>query len=238
VTTIKGILFDKDGTLFDFQTTWGGWADIFFLDLARGDAALATQLAAKLGYDYAAKKFSKDSVVIAGTPAEVTAQLLDVAPDWSKESIVAHVNKVASEVPQLEPVPLTPLLTGLRARGLKLGVATNDAEAPALTHLGGANITHFFDFIVGFDSGFGAKPSSGMQDGFCRAVGLEAHECLMVGDSTHDLISGRAAGMCCIAVLTGMAERDELAPFADAVLEHIGEIPDYLDRQIARAASN
>ena len=36
----------------------------------------------------------------------------------------------------------------------------------------------------------------------------------MVGDSTHDLRAGRAAGMRTVAVLTGLAGADELAPLS------------------------
>jgi phosphoglycolate phosphatase len=50
----------------------------------------------------------------------------------------------------------------------------------------------------------------------------------MVGDSTHDLIAGRAAGMGTVAVLTGMASTSDLAPFADLVLPDIGHLPAWL----------
>ena len=44
---VDGILFDKDGTLFDFQDTWGQWAAQIIEDLSEGDpdhrAALALQ---------------------------------------------------------------------------------------------------------------------------------------------------------------------------------------------------
>ena len=50
----------------------------------------------------------------------------------------------------------------------------------------------------------------------------------MVGDSLHDLQSGRAAGMVTIAVLTGVADTSELAPFADVVLPDISHIPAWL----------
>jgi phosphoglycolate phosphatase len=50
----------------------------------------------------------------------------------------------------------------------------------------------------------------------------------MVGDSTHDLRAGKAAGMLCIAVLTGMAGHDDLAPHADVVLPDVGHIPAWL----------
>jgi phosphoglycolate phosphatase len=51
----------------------------------------------------------------------------------------------------------------------------------------------------------------------------------MVGDSRHDLMAGRAAGMRTVAVLTGIAEAPELAPLADAVLPDIGHLADWLD---------
>ena len=50
----------------------------------------------------------------------------------------------------------------------------------------------------------------------------------MVGDSRHDLIAGKAAGMPVVAVLTGVAEAGELAPVADAVLPDIGHRPDWI----------
>ena len=50
----------------------------------------------------------------------------------------------------------------------------------------------------------------------------------MVGDSRHDLDAGRAAGMRTIAVLTGIAKREDLAPHADVVLADIGAIPGWL----------
>lgn len=230
MTKIRGLLFDKDGTLFDFKQTWGEWARRFFLDLAKGDPGRAAEFAHPLGYDFASGQFSKSSVIIAGTPDEVASALVAVFPDFSTAEMFDKVNAIAAKVPQIETVPLFPLLQAFKADGLAIGVATNDAEAPALAHLSSVNILELFDFVAGFDSGFGAKPAPGMQHGFCKATGLEPAEVAMVGDSTHDLMSGRAAGMTTIAVLTGMAEAEELAPFADVVLPDIGAIPDWLDR--------
>jgi phosphoglycolate phosphatase len=111
---------------------------------------------------------------------------------------------------------------------LALGVATNDGEAPARAHLAAAGTETLFDFIVGSDSGFGGKPAAGQLHGFCDAMGLKAKACAMVGDSTHDLHAGRAAGMATVAVLTGVAGRTELAPHADIVLNSIAELPEWL----------
>jgi phosphoglycolate phosphatase len=127
-------------------------------------------------------------------------------------------------------VPLLPLLSGLRDRGLRLGVATNDSEAPARQHLAAHGITDCFDFIAGYDSGHGAKPGPGMCLAFAAACGLPPRRVAMVGDSRHDLQAGRAAGMHTVAVLTGIAKAPDLAPLADVVLPDIGAIPGWLDQ--------
>ncbi|WP_372993382.1 HAD family hydrolase [Sulfitobacter sp.] len=228
---IRGILFDKDGTLFDFAKTWEAWANAFLTRLTQGDLARATMIGAAVGFDLAANRFATDSIVIAGTPGEVVDVLSPHVPEMSKAALIDLLNEEASRAPQSEVTPLIPFLEVLRARGLALGVATNDAEAPALAHLNKAGVTHLFDFIAGFDSGHGGKPSPGQLNAFAKTVGLAPNQIAMIGDSTHDLIAGKAAGMTRIAVLTGMASADDLAPHADVVLPDISHLPNWLDGQ-------
>ena len=225
---IRGVLFDKDGTLFDFQATWSSWAQAMLLELAQGDLAKAASLGARIGYNFAAKQFDPGSVVIAGTPDDIVRLLLPGVPDMAPDTLADRLNAAAALAPQAEAVPLAPLLAELRGMGLVLGVATNDAETPARAHLAAVGQEAVFDFIAGYDSGFGGKPEPGMCLGFAATTGLDPGAILMVGDSTHDLLAGRAAGMRCIAVLTGMAEAAVLAPFADAVLSDIGHLPTWI----------
>ena len=42
---IRGVIFDKDGTLFDFQSTWGIWTSQVLLRIAGSDGLLLEQLA-------------------------------------------------------------------------------------------------------------------------------------------------------------------------------------------------
>jgi len=222
---IKGVLFDKDGTLFDFQATWAAWAETVFTRAAGGDAALMADISRVMGYDPLRRRFKKDSIVIAHTAHEVALALAGVLRDRTVDEVLVEVNRAAAEVPQVAAVPLRPLLGTLHARGLKLGLATNDAEAPARAHLAAAGIGNLFDFIAGFDSGFGGKPQTGMSLGFCAKVGLRPDQVLMVGDSVHDLMAGRDAGMGTVGVLTGVAEGADLMPHADVVLKDIGDLP-------------
>jgi phosphoglycolate phosphatase len=228
---IKGIIFDKDGTLFDFQATWGAWSRGFLSEESGGDPALMHRLADALGYDLALNGFRPDSVVIAATTETVADRLLPLLPGVAKPDLLARMDGRAMTAPQVEVTPLVPLLTGLRARGLALGIATNDTEAPALAHLRHANIEGMFDFIAGFDSGHGGKPAPGQLLAFAAALHLNPADCVMVGDSLHDLHAARAAGMVAVGVLTGMADEATLDQSADVVLRSIADLPDWLDHQ-------
>jgi len=204
--TIKGLVFDKDGTLFDFNATWGAWARQVFEAEAKGDPERVADIAQALGYNLDSERFEAHSIVIAGTNEETAQAALPHLDDTAVEDVLARWNTIAAEAPQVEAAPLAALLRQLRSAGLVLGVATNDAEAPARAHLQSAGVETSFDFIAGFDSGHGGKPAPGQLLAFCAAVGLDPAHCAMVGDSTHDLRAGRAAGMTCVAVLTGVAK--------------------------------
>jgi phosphoglycolate phosphatase len=222
-----GILFDKDGTLFDFNATWVAWVEALIARWGGSDADLRSKLAAAVGFDLTARAFHQSSVVIAGTPEDVAEALAPVL-NRPAAPLVGLLNAEAAQAPMAEAVPLLPLLNGFRAQGLKLGVATNDAEAPARAHLDAAGVTALFDFIAGSDSGHGGKPAPGMCLGFTAATGLAPARVVMVGDSTHDLAAGRAAGMQTVGVLTGLAGAEVLAPLADVILPDIGALPSWL----------
>lgn len=225
---IDAILFDKDGTLFDFRISWGNWATGFLARLA-SDADHAERLGRAIGFDAATRGFAPDSPVIAGTAADIAAALAPHLDGIPVVDLTGMIDDAAGSAPMSEAVPLRPLLTGLRDRGLRLGVATNDSEAPARQHLAAHGITGYFDFIAGYDSGHGAKPGPGMCLAFAGALGLDPGRVAMVGDSRHDLEAGRAAGMRTVAVLTGIARAAALAPLADVVLPDIGALPRWLD---------
>ena len=73
---LRGIIFDKDGTLFDFDATWGAWAQGMAIELAEGDPALAARLD-QVG-DWIGRAFG-----VAGAPVDHAAALL-VA--WSRQA--------------------------------------------------------------------------------------------------------------------------------------------------------
>ncbi|MGH1425574.1 MAG: HAD family hydrolase [Pseudooceanicola sp.] len=227
---LDAVLFDKDGTLFDFAATWNGWAGKVIGEKSGGDAALGERIADALRYDLGRGAFLPDSPVIAGTNRDAAELVASALPGSSIEELEEFLMLSASKAGQVPAVDLPPFLQGLKARGLSLGVMTNDTEYAARAHLTAAGVIDRFDMVIGFDSGYGAKPEPGPLLAFADHIGHAPHRIAMVGDSTHDLIAGRAAGMICIGVLSGPAQAEELAPFADHVLPNIGHIPALLDQ--------
>ncbi len=225
---IDALVFDKDGTLFDFVATWGAFGRAALLRLADGDTERAAQLGRVIGFDFAQDRYEPDSVVIAGTVGEIADALLPHLQGHTHSGLVDILNRESAVAEQVPAVPLDPFLTGLRQAGLKLGVATNDGEMPAVQHLDSMGVRDHFDFVAGYDSGHGFKPGPGQLLAFASHVKIDPARIAMVGDSRHDLEAGRAAGMITIGVLTGVAPAEALQPLADVVLPDIGHIPGWL----------
>lgn len=225
---IEGLIFDKDGTLFDFQATWSAWAREVITQEANGDDRIQHSLSETLGFDFESSRFRADSLVIAETVEVTAGAVLTVLPHLELNALIERMNAAASKVPQIEAAPLRALFAELKNAGYMLGIATNDAEAPAYAHLEGSKIAQHFDFVAGYDSGYGGKPAPGQLLAFCQQNQLQPSQCAMVGDSLHDLEAGRAAGMTTVGVLTGPASAEDLAPLADIVFPTIAELPDWL----------
>ncbi|MDA7484339.1 HAD family hydrolase [Planktomarina temperata] len=228
---IRGVIFDKDGTLFDFQSTWGIWTAQVLARIAGSDEALLQQLAEALGYDTQTRRVQPGSVIVAATPMDIAAVVKDCIPALSQTQICDWLNEEAKTAPQVLVTDLHRLTAELRRINLGLCVMTNDAEAPARAHLASVQASGLFDFVIGSDSGFGAKPQAAPLLALADKMEIPAAACVMVGDSTHDLRAGRAAGMRAVAVLTGLAEADELAPLADAVLPDVSHLPAWISAQ-------
>ncbi|WP_112308790.1 HAD family hydrolase [Pseudogemmobacter bohemicus] len=225
---IDALLFDKDGTLFDFRKSWGAWAQGFLAGLSTGPEH-AARLAAAIGYLPETNDFHPESPVIAATAADIAETLLPHLPGAGVAELTRRIDQAAAMAGMVEAVPLVPLFTALRARGLKLGIVTNDSERPARAHIAAHGLSGLVDYIAGYDSGHGAKPGPGMLNAFLREQGIRPERVAMIGDSRHDMEAGHAAGMRRIAVLTGIATEADLAPHADLVLPDIGALPAWLD---------
>jgi phosphoglycolate phosphatase len=233
---LRAILFDKDGTLIDFDATWGPAAYEVMRALAGEDEKAFVELVRVSEYVLDERRFLPTSPLVAGSSASygpLWAQALGRAPSLDlyreMDELFGHFG-LRSLLPIGRPADLA---SSLVERGYRLGIATNDAESSARAQAEALGLTPHLDFIAGYDSGFGGKPHPGMVLAFAQRCAARPDEVALVGDSLHDLEAARAAGALGIAVLTGPsghAARAELEPYADHVIGSVGELPKLLDQ--------
>jgi len=225
---IRGILFDKDGTLLDYDATWMPANRAAALAVARGDTGLGERLMVLGGYEPKTGRMAGNAVLAAGTNLEIATAWHGHVSNWDIKELVTVIEEIFLDHGREGSVPvpdLAPTLTKLKARGLVMGIATSDSEAGIEATLGRFGILGNFNFFAGYDSGHGVKPSPGMAQAFCGQMGLTAKEIAVVGDNKHDLDMGRAVGAgLVVAVLTGTGERADLEGLADHVLDSIADL--------------
>ena len=231
---IKAILFDKDGTLVDFEATWGAVNQKAGLLAAGGDAEVAKIILDRCGVDPLTGKTRAESPLAIAAADEIADAMIAAGSRLTKPALVDGLHLLFAEAAR-QAVPLTDLkalFAALKSRGLKLGIASSDsAEAVAAT-IATLGLDEWVDFHCGYDSGYGPKPQPGMIHGFCAALNLAPNQIAMVGDSKHDLSMGRAAGAgLTIGVLTGTGTRATLESLSDALITSIANLPAYFGIQ-------
>jgi phosphoglycolate phosphatase len=226
---IRGILFDKDGTVVDYWRTWLPVNRAAALYAARGDAALAAGLLRLGGQDPETDRITPGAPLAAGDLMDIARAFAAHPGVAAASELVAGLERVFVEGAAAHSVLIDgahAAIEELRRRGFRLGIATNDSAAGIEASLAQHDILGRFDFAAGCDSGYGGKPGPGMAVAFCEAMDLAREEVAVVGDAVHDLAMGRAAGVGLnVGVLSGTSGRDDLAGLADVILGSIAELP-------------
>jgi phosphoglycolate phosphatase len=230
--TYKGIVFDKDGTLIDFNSTWLPVYRYAALEIANNDRLLADELLNQHGYDPGARRFTGGSLLAAGNTDEIAhawvKKLTGVADETKIKTTSARLDQIFQQQGALSATPVQGLratLQHLRGAGMKLGVATSDSYQGIHNTLQAFDVISEFEFLCGYDSGHGVKPEAGMVLAFCSAMSLDPAEVIVVGDNRHDIEMGKnARAGYCVGVLTGTSTRDELEVLADVVFDDITDL--------------
>ncbi|WP_105381616.1 HAD family hydrolase [Neorhizobium alkalisoli] len=234
---IAGILFDKDGTLLRYDESWGPVNREAARIAAAGDADLEPQLLFSGGMDPVSGHTRPDSLLAAGNAAEIAAGFVSAGSPVEVGELTRLLDDLFIRSAEFS-VPVTDLaalFSRLKARGLKLGVASSDNEEAIRQTAIRFGFIECLDFIAGYDSGHGVKPEPGMVLGFCSAVGLEPSAVAMVGDNNHDMHMGRNAGVGLkVAVLTGTGSRETLSAASDICLDDITLLESLLSRTAER----
>lgn len=224
---IRGILFDKDGTLIDYQASWAPTNLGAGRLAADGDADLAARLLTIAGVDPATGYAISDGLLASGNTEDVALAWVEAGAPFSVAELTDRLDTLfRSAVVAAVPVcDLSALFAGLTARGLKLGIASSDSEAAVAATAERFGLEPYLAFQCGYDSGHGAKPGPGMVDGFRAVTDLPANAVAVIGDSSHDMHMAAAAGAGYrIAVLTGAGSAETLRPLSHLLLPSIATL--------------
>lgn len=210
---VKAVIFDKDGTLLDFGKCW----DRAFGVLLRGmcTPAGSTQpefdrlrsAATSLGYDLDNNRTLSTSPFIAESNDVIAVRLLEwaVSEDALVQAYGAARAQARADISPMDGADS--VLRALHADGVLLAVATNDSVDGAQMMIDSFEWADLFGAVVGFDSGHDAKPEPAMVLAAVQQLGVSAEQSIMVGDSSHDIHAGKAAGL--TTVLIGDADVPE-----------------------------
>jgi len=203
---IRAVIFDKDGTLFEFEKTWMRYCDRLFDELVGEEVSMRAKLAEACGFDIVNRSFIPGSLIVGGSIEELCQGWAALLPEHSLDDVIRLSGRIIGE---LVPEPLCDLPTlvkTLRESGILLGVITNDLESAARSQFQSAGIENEFDLILGSDSGYRPKPEPDSILAFCNNTGIAPAEVAMVGDSLHDMKAAKRSGAgLAVGVLTGPA---------------------------------
>ncbi|WP_082166796.1 HAD-IA family hydrolase [Nocardiopsis sp. RV163] len=126
-----------------------------------------------------------------------------------EEPFVRASNELAHQVRVFPGV--VDMLTGLRAGGVDLCVATGKSGVRARSLLDTVGLSGFFGAVVGSDEVPRPKPAADIVVEALARVGGRREAAVMVGDAVADLRSARAAGVVPIAATWGEGDPADLA---------------------------
>jgi pyrophosphatase PpaX len=201
MAAIQTVLFDLDGTLIDSIRLI---LDSYHHTLAahglppRSDEDWLSGVGTPLNVQFAEWRNDRDQ--------------LDAMIATYREYNLAHHDRMVTIYPGVMPA-----LQAIRAAGRRTGLVTSKNRQGALRGLTLVRLESMMDVLVCADEVTNPKPHPEPVEKAVALLGADARTTVYVGDSIHDMVSGRAAGVRTAAALWG--------PFGRSHLEHA--TPDY-----------
>lgn len=100
-------------------------------------------------------------------------------------------------------------LKELKKRGVRLAVCSNKPHAAAVKVIA-QMFGDDFDLVIGQSDAVRRKPAPDGPLKVAGEFGVRPEECMYVGDTRTDMLTGKAAGMFTVGALWGFRDRDEL----------------------------
>ena len=239
---MKGIIIDKDGTLFNYAYVWGGVVSKAirdgFTELGlEGEKLdrLTMRFEELFGIDERGNNhkdgilFRPDLALITITKMVLSSLSAGLNPFKVKDKVFSKIMDMGAmiekEIDNKEFPGIRELFKKLKDNGYAIGIVTNDCIATTKLFLKKMGAEEYVDFIRGEDSGTKKKPNPEAFHEFMKEFSLYAGDIAVVGDSMADMLfAKRGKAGYKIAVLTGSGDKKLLERMADKVYPTILDI--------------
>ncbi len=233
---IKGIIFDKDGTLIEFEKTWHKVFKNIFHELKETHKIPQEKVERLKDLSgFSEDGFEKESLVQYAPVEEIIRKWLEVLEakadedtDQKKPITKAFLSEIMerhSKGPDATIIPLKNTIETLRRlykKGYIMGLATADSKESTVHNLRVLGIEAYFHFIGSDDGFFRGKPDPHMGKEFCKQFHLKPKEVLYVGDSITDMIFAENNGFHFIGIKSPHNSYEKFIEKNYPVIENIG----------------
>ncbi|HYZ90565.1 MAG TPA: HAD family hydrolase [Myxococcales bacterium] len=209
---LDAVIFDLDGTLVDtpqviVETAIAALRASGALELAMPEPqAIRATIGLPLTVAFSG---------LLGRPAE-SAEVQTVVEEyrrlWRANVIPRSADLLYPGVPEGVQV--------LRDLGLRLAVATSKVQTGAVAQLEAAGIARHFEVVAGYDAVERPKPDPQLALHVLERLGATPARTIVVGDTTHDLLMARGAGLRALAVTYGAQDEATLLTESPEFLAH------------------
>ncbi len=236
---LKAILFDKDGTLFDYSRVWfdvlKNSVNHVFEQEGRGDEEEnKKKFLTLMGLDANGKTIStgaifshnKFNILKSGIKLCYTTKMRPTTLIRIINAIMDNNDKcISNQLGKLDFTKQQEFFKDLKNKGYTLGIITVDRRISLDIFLEDMGIKQYFDYTSCKDDHLPNKPNPKSFIEFCEKFNFDSEEVAFVGDTTIDMkFAKKAKAGLKIGVLWGGYNREELEPVADKVYDTLFDL--------------
>ena len=209
---MEWILFDKDGTLIEFDKSWEK-IGVRLVDKLLETFPVHDKEVAHRQLGIIDDKIVPDSVMGSGSLGDMIKSFNDVTgqdtTDWTRDTSQELVDTRVPENNWIEGVQ--DVIQELRNEGYKIGIVTSDTKKGVNQFLEETQSKSLFDLIISTETHAEEKPNPKVLAPLFDAYDVSPNQVAIVGDTANDMKTAINAKLGLgIGVLTGIAKREEL----------------------------
>ncbi|GGI03553.1 MULTISPECIES: HAD family hydrolase [Mammaliicoccus] len=225
---IKWLLFDKDGTLLEFDETWSEISLVMidrFVEKYHIDHKQSLQ--EELGY--VNDRFLSSGILASGTLSDIINVFTKYAQENDKQELEKWTVQLSKDlISEYEPetIVIEGLMDTLKAfkdKQYNIAIITSDDIDGTERFIKDAGVEHLIDEKITASINGYQKPNPKMVEDFYKKWDVSPNEIAIIGDTPTDIQMGKNAHFrAVVGVLSGTGNKEDLAD-ADYIYQDINE---------------